>query len=514
MQLGRFRCCRSPRFSPEYPARTNKFLAGFESYVYQAAVLGGDCGTVRLITTHAVSPQRYRSLCRAGLAAVLFLAALLNGSVSPPYSQIAGCLAALFALLCLPVGITSSALRRLVMGTALILTLAFLWTVFQIVPLPLGYGHPIWQEVSALLPVTSGYLSVSPNRTLAALPSLVLPGLVFICTVLLCQSAHSARRVWHLLALTGAAIVLLSITLEAFFPDAQFFSTFQVGYGSFSGVFVNRNVSASYFGLTAFALAGSALIHAADGRQRKPEFPFRPALQPALVWLMLFATLIAIIATRSRAGTMLSLPLLFLCLGIIFAKARHHRRTARMLAVLSGGFVLLVLFGEPVFSRLDGAPQDLRWCAWASTIQGISDHPWAGTGFATFIEAFPAYRDPECLGTQGTWHRAHNSFLELAFGIGLPAAALLLGLSYQLLLQACFTGLRRRKSLRAIPVLTLGALGFVSAHSLADFPLQIPGVAYYFAALMGAGCAISTLERRAGRGRSRNPAILKTRQAE
>lgn len=450
---------------------------------------------MRFNTTHAVSPQRYRSLCRTGLAAVLFLAALLNGSVSPPYSQIAGCLAALLALMCLPVKITSAALRRLVTGISLILVLAALWVGLQAMPLPLGYGHPIWQEVSPFLPVTSGYLSISPNRTLAALPALVLPGLVFICTVLLCQSSHSAKRIWHLLALTGAAIVLLSITLEAFFPEAQFFSTYQVGYGSFSGVFVNRNVSASYFGLTAFALAGSALILAAGRKRRNPERPSRSALLPTLVWLMLFATLIAIIATRSRAGTIFSLPLLFLCLGIIFAKARHHRRTARVLAVLGGGFVLLVLFGEPVFSRLDGTPQDLRWCTWASTIQGISDHPWAGTGFATFIEAFPAYRDPGCLGTEGTWHRAHNSFLELSFGIGLPAAALLLGLGYRLLLQSCFTGLRRRKSLRAIPVLTLGALGFVSVHSLADFPLQIPGVAYYFAALMGAGCAISVLDR-------------------
>jgi len=454
---------------------------------------------VRHITTHAVSPQRYRSFCRAALASVLFLAALLNGSVSPPYTQISGCLTALLALLCLPIGVNSSALRHLITAAALILALAALWAGFQIVPLPFGYGHPIWQEVSPFVPVTSGYLSISPNRTLTALPALILPGLIFICTVILCQTSRSAKRLWHLLALVGTAIVMLSVVLEAFFPEAQFFSTFRVGYGNFSGVFVNRNVSAAFFVLTAFALAGSALILTADRQKRCPEPSARPALLPALVWMMLFVTLIAIIATRSRAGTMLSLPLLFLCLGIISAKVQHHRRTARFLAVMGGGFVLLIMFGEPVFSRLDGTPQDLRWCAWASTIRGISDHPWAGTGFATFIEAFPAYRDAECLGTQGTWHRAHNSYLELAFGIGLPATALLIGLTYRLLLKACFTGLRRRKSLRAIPVLTLGALGFVSAHSLVDFILQIPGVVYYFSALMGAGCAISVLVRKPGK---------------
>ncbi|MCF6431216.1 O-antigen ligase family protein [Leisingera sp. MMG026] len=450
----------------------------------------------------ALPSHRYRDLCRAGLAAFLFLAVLFNGSVSPPYTQLTGGLAALLALFCLPVRTTSSGLRRLVRSTALILVLAAIWGGLQIIPLPIGpLTHPVWQQAGAALDLSAGYLSVRPLRTLAALPALILPGLVFLCTLVLCQSPRSAKRVWVALSLTGAAIVLLSIVLEVFFPQAQVFTSYPVSYGSFSGVFVNRNVAASFFGLTAFALAGSLRILKPAHRLQRTGHHAGPAPSPARVslvqpalWLLLFAALIAIIATRSRAGALLSLPLLVLCLAIVSAHAHRNGRTARVLLVLGGGGLLLLLFGEPVFSRLGGAAGDPRWCAWAATLAAIRDNLWTGTGFGTFADVFPGYRDPVCLGTEGSWHRAHNAYLELVLGFGLPAALLLLGLSVRLLLKTCLTGLRRRRSLRAIPVLTLGALAFVSAHSLVDFPLQIPGIAYYCAALLGSGCAISLLE--------------------
>lgn len=164
--------------------------------------------------------------------------------------------------------------------------------------------------------------------------------------------------------------------------------------------------------------------------------------------------------------------------------------------------MLLILFGEPVFSRMNGIDKDLRWCAWSITSSAILDNFWLGTGFGTFIDSFPTYRDPICLGTEGTWHRAHNSFLELILGLGLAALVFLL-LGYQIVLRCCFLGLKYRKSLRAIPILTLGILVFVSGHSLVDFPMQIPGVATYCAALLGAGCAISITQKTKGRRRPR-----------
>jgi O-antigen ligase len=360
--------------------------------------------------------------------------------------------------------------------------------------LPLFFpSHPIWLEAAPALDLSTGSISVNPVRSLAALPALVSPVLVFLTTLLLCQSAQAAKRVWVFLSLVGVAIVITSIILEVFFPELQFFTTYKVGFGSFSGVFVNRNVSAAFFGLTAFSLTGT--LYLMQSGSRKKHRSSVDIAKQSLVGLILFVVIIAIIATRSRAGTLLSLPILFLCLAAIFAKPPRKQRLTRTLPILGSGLILLVLFGEPVFSRLGNTSQDLRWCVWAGTITGVLDNFWVGTGFGTFKEAFPTYRNPECLGTSAGWHRAHNSFLEFTFGFGVPAALLALAIGYALLLNASLTGLRHRKSLRAIPILMLGALSFVSAHSLVDFPLQIPGVAYYCAALMGAGSAISLLKR-------------------
>lgn len=436
--------------------------------------------------------HRYRQLCRGALLLTLFLTLLFNGSVSPPYKNLSGSLTVVLVLLCWPIPVTDPEIRRLRNASLVILGFAALWVLVQSLPLPLWAPvHPVWREVAPVLDLETGAISVAPAHTRMALPGLILPGLVFVSMLTLCQSISAAKRVWTALALLGAVLVALAILLEVAFPKAHFFTTYEVGYGSFSGFLVNRNTAASFFGLAAFALAGAAMMP-----QRSHRSPIRMTPRVVLLWLAVFATMIAVIATRSRAGTLLSLPLLTLCLAIAYAQASRHRRgVTRGLTILGVGLVVLVLFGEPVFSRLGNAGQDYRWCAWANTLAALRDHPWLGTGFGSFVDVFPAYRDPACLGTEGTWTRAHNSFLELALGLGLPATGLILGASYRILLSCCFTGVRRRRSLRAIPLLTLGALVFVSAHSLVDFPLQIPGVALYCAALLGTGCALSVLDR-------------------
>lgn len=423
----------------------------------------------------------------------IFLSVLFNGSVSAPYSYVTSGLVAVSTCLCLMLPIRSKATGKLIRNVAIILCVLSTWIILQSLQIPLGaITHPIWAQAAETLVVQSGAISINPSQTFAALPRLILPGLVFISAVILCQSATAGKRLWTSLALLGTSIVFLAIILEVFFPNAQVFSSYDIGFGTFSGTFVNRNIAASFFGLTAFALAGCC--HMA-WQSKSPNRP-KSSVKLGVFLLFLFMTLIAIIATKSRAGTMFSIPLVTICIAYTVAKNRKRKATMRALIVVGFGITLLALYGDPVFSRLETTSNDGRWCVWQNTFAAITANPWAGTGFATFAEAFPPYRDPECLGTGGSWLRAHNSYLELMLGIGLPAAIILLIVTYRIILKSCKTGIRRRRSLLSIPILTLGALTFVSAHSLVDFPLQIPGVAIYFAALMGAGCGISIMERR------------------
>lgn len=422
----------------------------------------------------------------------IFLSVLFNGSVSAPYSYATSCLVAVSTCLCLMLPINYKATSKLIRSVVIILCVLSTWIVLQSLQIPLGaITHPIWTQAAETLAVQSGAISINPSQTFAALPRLILPGLVFISALMLSQSATAGKRLWTSLALLGTSIVFLAIILEAFFPNAQAFSSFEVGHGTFSGTFVNRNIAASFFGLTAFALAGCCHMAWHD----VSKDPSKPKIKLATYILFLFAVLIAIIATKSRAGAMFSIPLVIL--GLVYATAKNKKRNGIMRAlVIAGlGMILLTFYGEPVFSRLETTSNDGRWCVWQNTLAAISDNPWGGTGFATFAEAFPPYRDPVCLGTDGSWLRAHNSYFELMLGIGVPAAIIILAVVYRILLKNCNIGLRRRRSMVSIPIMTLGALAFVSAHSVVDFPLQIPGVAAYFAALMGTGCGISIMER-------------------
>ena len=47
----------------------------------------------------------------------------------------------------------------------------------------------------------------------------------------------------------------------------------------------------------------------------------------------------------------------------------------------------------------------------------------------------------------------------------------------------------------AIPIFAAGILGYAALHATVDYTIQIPGIALYFAALLGVGCAAAMLER-------------------
>jgi O-antigen ligase len=140
---------------------------------------------------------------------------------------------------------------------------------------------------------------------------------------------------------------------------------------------------------------------------------------------------------------------------------------------------------------------DHRWCVYDSTIAAIMDNPWFGTGFGTFEQVFSVYRNPEC-GISGIWDRAHNFFLEGYLGMGLPFAAI--SLVVIVYLGSVFlVGYRTRQRFRIIPLIGMGILILVVVHSMVDFSLQIPGVAAYVAATLGAATTISLVRRRSRR---------------
>lgn len=433
----------------------------------------------------------------------------MNGSTSDPYRQIASLIIALPLLIALTIRITQPAFRKVWMASAVITMFFLIWLLIQSSPLPFYWlSHPVWYSFEQLgIPVVPT-LSIAPETTRASITSMLLPLLVFAAMISLCQERREAVFAWKALASIGLLLAGLSVVLELFFPRANFFSQFEVGRGSFNGIFVNRNITAAFFALVAFATAAWIMLPRPAARR---EWPVRTGLA-ALGWSRVFLTavvfllVISILMTRSRAGASLALSCLTFAFtaSIYFAPVNRRTRSqwgavrfgrlSKLLLTVISGVAIFIFFGDPVISRMGLGSSDGRLCVWQATWRMFAERPMVGLGFGTFADAFPQYRDPECLGQSGVWIRAHNSHLELLAGLGVVGAiGALIGLC--IVMTILIRGVKTRITLKSIPIFALAALFYILLHSIVDFPLQVPGLALYFAALMGAGVSVSSLTR-------------------
>jgi O-antigen ligase len=100
--------------------------------------------------------------------------------------------------------------------------------------------------------------------------------------------------------------------------------------------------------------------------------------------------------------------------------------------------------------------------------------------------------------------KAHNDFLELAAGWGLPATFAWLG-ALAWLAAICVRGIFIRQRDRYFALTAFGATVLVGVHSMFDFSLQIPAISLLYAAILGLGVAqaFPSHERTEGSGRLR-----------
>jgi O-antigen ligase len=115
----------------------------------------------------------------------------------------------------------------------------------------------------------------------------------------------------------------------------------------------------------------------------------------------------------------------------------------------------------------------------------IAERPWTGVGYGNFLDVSWTIRDETLTGY---WDKAHNSYLETALELGIPAAALL-ALAILIAAGVCLYGAVTRNREEIFPVIGVAATVTVGVHSLVDFSLQIPAVAVAFALILGVAYA-------------------------
>jgi O-antigen ligase len=212
--------------------------------------------------------------------------------------------------------------------------------------------------------------------------------------------------------------------------------------------------------------------------------------------LMLLVSLSLVVATGSLAGSMATAAAIIAMIAISSAGVLRSRMdtmsTLLSVALLVSVVGFFVVAGGELGTKVvtvakSGFNENLRITLWTAAERMIHDAPLLGFGLGTYQQAYPLYEDtflPYIMD------KAHNDYLELAAGWGLPAAISWLA-SIGWLVWMCVRGIFVRQRDRVFALLGIGAATLVGVHSLFDFPLQIPAISLLFSAMIGLATAQS-----------------------
>ncbi len=381
-------------------------------------------------------------------------------------------------------------------------------------------ANPIWKVAGDELGFKFGSISVAPAEGIYALGGLASPFLTFMAALALFQGDDGAKRLWRFLAVSGGLVAVFALAQFLTAPGTLLIYPKVYYLDSLTAVFVNRNTAATYFGITALLLLGM-IVEALRGRRGGDLFEtlLTPRWEDRGVRLRLFfyggllvAALLALFLTKSRGGvasTLLAFLVASVLLAVFSKKSVNRpgkataagqpsnpwRRPLSLFAIVAAIFGVVLIFGGQALLRMQvGGADDARFCILPGFLAAIRDNWIWGSGFATFDQVFPAYRDPAC-GIDGSWLRAHDSFLEGYLGFGLVFVPVVLFI-YGALIATLVHGLRHRRRLRYAPIVGLAVLVLVTAHSIVDFSMQIQGVRVVFAAAMAVAVTFSFRGRR------------------
>ena len=392
-------------------------------------------------------------------------------------------------------------LKQFVHPVIVLLFLAVIaWITFQASAwAPESWKHPIWGQAGAVLGVElPGMISVSAEDAYTALLRLLSYALVFFLAF---QLAGERSRAQAMLGwIVAAGLVYGLFGLIVFWSDYSPEWLFQdkALLPDLRSTFINRNHFATWQGLTllcaiALFFMKMSSTHARpyampDDRATSVEKFILKAWQP-LTTVLLMVT--ALVLTHSRGGfvsTMLAIIALLLLLDSHSAVRNASARVA-VLAALAVSSLAFYMTSEVLLERIDRTDMttEARVIVFENVQHGISENPLLGFGYGTFADSFRLYDRVE---TPVHYDRAHNTWLENLFELGVPAA-LALFLALGGLVLTCLKGVRRRYRDWAYPAVGVAASVLVGIHAMLDFSLQLPAVAILYACIMGIACAQS-----------------------
>lgn len=371
------------------------------------------------------------------------------------------------------------------------------WAGAQMAPglLPAEWSHPLWAAARQHGVPGADTVSIAPYSTGTGLLRLTGYALAFWLVVNHGLSRRRAERLLDILAAAGGAYALYGLVVYLSGSETILWYPKWAYEGFLTGTFVNRNSYAAFAGLSLLC-AIAAVARRLDGERLRTVVLLRH-LKRRTALFAVAAVVIAIseLASESRAGIMATL-----CALTVFITALAVSRGGRTRPGAVAGLVALCLLFLAAWWLTVTSSQTMvnlgsdRLQVYELALSALAERPWLGQGLGTFPHIMQGLRTP----AQNTvWTEVHNTYLELALELGIPAAGALWGAVLWLTARV-LRGLARRGDGRIFFALALAGTLQIALHSTVDFVAQIPAVTLLWVALLALGVARAEVERTGG----------------
>lgn len=386
---------------------------------------------------------------------------------------------------------------RALLVPAVLFALVVVWCVVQLSGwTPVSWGSSLSASATLGLPESRHAIAFDSEMQWTALLRLLTYAGVFVLAAVFGSHAVDARRLLASIVVVATLMTLYSMAADAINGQAQFtgillwtpFNPF------FSGTFVNANNYADYAGLSAMAALVLAFRPASREESRessRERWRRRLAVLSGTggLWFALAIVLfVGVLLSASRAGAM-SLALALVAMVAFYARGVIRAMLMMIVPLTIAAVVALTSSGDRLVEKSMRfvTESSAREAIYDVTLGAIALRPMIGWGMNSFEDVYSVFQPTSLVSS---YDKVHNTYLELAFDLGIPAACALV-LAVVWIAWRCAIGFWTRGRNRELAA--LGVFGTVLAgfHSLFDFGLQIPAVTCTYVAMLGVAWAQS-----------------------
>ncbi|MFC4726491.1 O-antigen ligase family protein [Glycocaulis abyssi] len=324
------------------------------------------------------------------------------------------------------------------------------------------------------------------------------------------RQPDAGSALWRATLTVGSLIALWAFVSFTFEPRSP-------ATARLSGGFLSANTAATFFGIIALMGLTELLGQIRKSLGSRPPAFARRAFPLALALVCVMISASCLVLTASRAGIAFAgLCAVALTGWQVLAWTRHggvsQRSTglgvAGIVAVFVIGGLVWTVSGELAGVRYEsGLRENPRAELFAAYWEAVALAPLAGHGLGSFVFTNDLITTSQTIRSLGNTNAAHNVFLQWLLQAGWSGALAMWGVVLLLIWQV-WRGLKLRRRHRGYLRAVLCISAFVTLHGLTDFALEVPGVMWWWAWILGLGAGIAAAGRReqtrqAGHGAAR-----------